>query len=57
MNKQEAPNDSSNFASVGGPAERMGMGWRSQVGALGTDNGWITGVAKEDGGGAVRVLP
>ena len=50
FDEQEPSNNSSNFASIGGPAERMGMRWRGQVGALSADNGWMTGVAEEDGG-------
>ena len=46
FDEQEPSNNSSNFASVGGPAERVGMGWRGQVGALGADNGGMTGVAE-----------
>ena len=57
FDEQEPTNNSSNFASIGGSAERMGMRWRGQVGALSADNGWMAGVAEEDGGGAVGVLP
>ena len=57
FDEQKTAYNTPDFASVGGASERWGMGWGREMSALGTDNGWVTGVAKKDSCGTMRLFP